>query len=418
LFGYFAIFLAGQFFPREDPVAALLATFAIFAVGFFARPIGGVVFGHIGDRLGRRTALATSLLLMTVATVAFGFLPTYRSIGVLAPILLLLCRILQGLSASAEIPGAQLLILEHTPTRHRGRAVALNNAAGSLGTAAAASVALVLVKTLSPDQMAGWGWRVAFLLAAPIGLVGVYVRRRLLEPAEFAALDASARRSFVPLSRALRTARSGMTVVALWSAATLLAGYLLGGFLPTYLIRTAHLAPDDAFTATVSTILISTLTMVAGGYLIDRYPLRRLALTVMTGLAVVAVPGLLIIISVQTLGAALIGQGLWALFIGPAYTIGAMISISLFPVAIRFTATAVAVNTGVSLFAGTAPYVSTWLVATTHSPLAPGFYLLVVALAGILAVALGLPKTRTPQPDRPAEPLPVDHRVDPARPEA
>ncbi|HEX8631718.1 MAG TPA: MFS transporter, partial [Catenuloplanes sp.] len=188
VYGYFATVLAAQFFPRQDPTAALLATFAIFAVGFFVRPIGAIIFGHIGDRVGRRPALASSLLLMTVATVAFGLLPTYASVGLLAPALLLLCRVLQGLSASAEVPGAQLFILEHAPAGRRGRAVAVNNAAGHLASAAAATVALVLSGLLSADQLAAWGWRLAFLIAAPIGLLGLYVRLRLLDSPAFLAL--------------------------------------------------------------------------------------------------------------------------------------------------------------------------------------------------------------------------------------
>ena len=227
VFGYFATFLAGQFFPRDEPTAALLATFGIFALGFLVRPIGGIIFGHLGDRAGRRVALALSLLSMTVATVAFGLLPTYASVGVLAPILLLLCRVLQGLSASAEIPGAQLLILEHARTNRRGRAVALNNAAGNLGTAVAASVALVLANVLSPDELASWGWRVAFLVAAPIGLVGLYVRTRVMESPAFLAINEGTRPASAPLVQALRTAKRGMLIVAVWMAAVLLAGYLL-----------------------------------------------------------------------------------------------------------------------------------------------------------------------------------------------
>ena len=391
IFGYFAIFLAGQFFPKQNETAALLATFAIFAVGFVVRPIGGVVFGHVGDRIGRRAALASALLLMTFATVAFGLLPTYADVGMLAPVLLVTCRILQGLSASAEIPGAQILVLEHTPVERRGRAVALNNAMGNLGTAVAATVALVLAKTLSPDQLAGWGWRVAFLAAAPIGLVGWYVRARVMESPEFGALGDRARRG-TPLPQALRTSSRGMLVVTLWMAAVLLGGYLLGGFLPGYLVKIVGLSPDAAFTATVSTVVVSLLSILVGGYLIDRFPLRRVAIGAMTGLALTAVPTFLVITSYQTLTAAVLAQGVCAVFIGLTYTTGAMLSVTLFPAAIRFTATAVAVNLGVTTFASTGPYVATWLVATTGSASAPGIYLFAVAAAGLAAAVVGLPR--------------------------
>jgi MHS family proline/betaine transporter-like MFS transporter len=157
IYGYFATVLSRQFFPPGDPTAALLATFAIFAVGFFLRPLGAVILGHVGDRFGRRTALAFSLLLMTLATVAFGLLPTYAAVGLLAPVLLLLCRMLQGLSVSAELPGGALLLLEHAPINRRGLAVSINTVGAGLGTVAAATVSLVLARLLSPDQLAAWG---------------------------------------------------------------------------------------------------------------------------------------------------------------------------------------------------------------------------------------------------------------------
>src|SRR3954454_4383285 len=199
IYGYFATVLSQQFFPPGDPTAALLATFAIFAVGFFLRPLGAVIFGHLGDRFGRRTALAFSLLLMTLATVAFGLLPTYAAVGLLAPALLLLCRVLQGLSVSAELPGAMLLLLEHTPINRRGLAVSINTVGSGIGTVAAATVSLILARLLSPDQLAAWGWRVAFLIAAPIGIVDLYVRTRLLDSPAFLALGETARQGRAPL---------------------------------------------------------------------------------------------------------------------------------------------------------------------------------------------------------------------------
>lgn len=398
VYGYFATILAAQFFPEQDPTAALLATFAIFAVGFFVRPVGAIIFGHVGDRVGRRPALAFSLLLMTLATVAFGLLPTYAMAGLLAPVLLLLCRVLQGLSASAEVPGAHVLILEHAPPGRRGRAVAVNNAAGHLASAAAATVGLVLARTLSPEQLAGWGWRLAFLLAAPIGLVGVYVRLRLLDSPAFVALGPRAREGRAPLARALGTAKRAMFVVGVWMAVTSLGVYVVVGFLPSYLVR-AGLSPADAFAANLIAVFVLASSALLGGYLVDRFPLRRVAIGVMAGVAVVAVPGLLIVTGGATFTTALIGQSLWALSLGATYTVGTMLSVVLIPVAVRFTATAVALNVGVAMFGSTAPYVSTWLVANTGSPIAPGVYLLATALVGLFTAIFYLPRRPVPTAD-------------------
>lgn len=392
VYGYFATILARLFFPGWDPTAALLATFAIFAVGFFVRPVGGIIFGHIGDRIGRRAALALSLMLMTVATVAFGLLPVHAGVGLLAPVLLLLCRVLQGLSASAEVPGAIVLILEHAPPNWRGRAVAINNAGANLGSAVAAAVGLTLAKLLTPEQLASWGWRIAFLIAAPIGLVGVYVRARLLDAPAFLALGEVARQGRPPLLRALGTAKRPMFVFLSWMAVAALAGYMVVSFLPSYLVRVVGLSEAEAFAASLLALLVQGVAALLAGYLADRLPLRGVAIGVIAGLAVVAVPGLLIINASGTMGAAMIGLTLWALFVGSTYSVGTMLSLALFPVAIRFTATAVALNLGFALFGGTAPYVSTWLVSTTGSPIAPGVYLSVAAVAGLLVAVIGLPR--------------------------
>jgi MFS family permease len=191
IYGYLASSLAGQFFPAGDPTAALLNTFAIFALGFVVRPLGGVVFGHVGDRLGRRTALITSILLMAIATLGIGVLPPYRTIGVAAPILLLICRLLQGFSIGGEYVGANIMVLEHSAVGRSGRTVSVNQVAAYLGAAAAAATSLLLASTLTPEQLAGWGWRLPFLAAVPLGLVGLYLRARVPEsPALPAARDA------------------------------------------------------------------------------------------------------------------------------------------------------------------------------------------------------------------------------------
>jgi MHS family proline/betaine transporter-like MFS transporter len=331
-------------------------------------------------------------MLMTVATVAFGLLPTYATVGLLAPVLLLLCRTLQGLSASAEVTGAQLLILEHAPAGRRGRAVAVNNAAGHLASAAAATTGLLLARLLSPEQLAGWGWRLAFLAAAPIGLVGLYVRTRLVDSPAFLALGERAKQGRAPLTQALRTAKRGMLIVGVWTAVTTLGVYLLVGLLPSYLVQTAGLSRTDAFTTNLIAVLTLASSALIGGYLLDRYPLRRVAIVAMAGVAVMAVPGFLIITEGRSFSAALTGQIMWTMFLGATYTTGTMLAVTLFPVAVRFTATALAFNIGIALFGSTAPYVSTWLVSTTHSPIAPGVYLLIAALAGLLSAYFGLPR--------------------------
>src|SRR5690349_985217 len=181
LYGYLAGALAERFFPADDPAAALLDTFAIFAVGFLVRPVGGLLFGHIGDRFGRRTALVSSILLIAGATLAIGLLPTYDAIGRAAPALLLICRLLQGLSIGGEYVGANILMLEHAGQGRYGRAVSANQVAAYLGAGAAATTCLLLAAALTREQMSAWGWRLPFLAALPLALGALYLRLRMPE---------------------------------------------------------------------------------------------------------------------------------------------------------------------------------------------------------------------------------------------
>jgi len=401
LYGYFAVILAGQFFPADDPAAALLATFGIFALGFAARPFGGMFFGHLGDRLGRRAAVTGSILLMAVATLAISVLPTYGQVGALASVLLLVCRLLQGFSVGGEVAGGNVFVLEHATPRWSGRAVSANLAAGTLGLAAASALSLLLATVLDDAALAAWGWRLPFALAAPLGLVGVYLRlrvsdtpafRRLLESGAATAAPDSTRR--FPLGHALRTAWRGMLVFGGFAAMVLLGSYLLVGFLPSYLTKVAGLSTTETFVANLAAAAALGAGALAGGYLLDRTSPRLAAIVCAVGVVATVLPGFLLV-QRGTLGAAVLGEVGWALFLGVGNVAGAALALHLFAVPIRYTATAFALNVTGALFAGTGPYLSAWLVDRSGNPTAPAVYLTAVGLVS-LAVAVSGIRTRPP----------------------
>ena len=385
LYGYLAGVLAQQFFPAGDPTAALLDTFAIFAVGFVVRPLGGLVFGHIGDRFGRRTALVSSILLVAVATPAIGLLPTYAEIGRAAPALLLACRLLQGFSIGGEYVGANILILEHAGPGRFGRAVSANQVAGYLGAAGAAATSLLLTAALTPGQISAWGWRLPFLAALPLGVFVLYLR---LHMPESSAVDRQASPA-LPLAVAARTGKRGMLVFAGWLTMVTLGGFLLFGYMPTYLNRVVGLGPVAAFGASLGGLAALAAGAIAGGHLVDRYPPRAVAIGSAVGVAVTTWPSF-VLMQHGTIAAALAGQVAWAGCVGVAATVSALLSVTEFPAPIRYTATALAYNMTVVLLGGTAPYVSTWLVARTRTPLAPAGYLVVMALVALGTAALAL----------------------------
>lgn len=386
VYGFFAIVISEQFFPSGNPTAALLNTFAIYAVGFAIRPLGGLVFGHVGDRLGRRPALVGTLLLMATATVGIALLPTYRTIGVWAPLLLLSCRLLQGFAIGGESAGANLLILEHASAGRQGRTVSINQVAGSLALAAAATTSFALASLLSDAQLAAWGWRLPFLTALPLALVGIYIRLRVAESPAFRAAEV---RPAFPLASALRTAKSGMLILAGWLAANALASYLIVGYMPTYLIREVGLSPAGAFGASLAVVIVTIVGALVGGYLVDRYRPWLVAACCGAGMALTAVPGFLIT-QRGGVAAAIAGQAILGAFVGVASTVSAMLGLLLFPVEVRYTAVALTYQVTLTLVGGTAPYVSTVLVSRTGSPIAPGWYLVVMALVALLAAVIGV----------------------------
>lgn len=380
LYGYFAGVLAKRFFPADDPTAALLNTFAIYAVGFAVRPIGGVVFGHVGDRVGRRPALAASMLLMAAGTLGIGLLPTYQSIGVWAPVSLLICRLVQGFAIAGEYVGANILILEHAADGRSGRAVSANQVAVYVGVAAAAATSLLLASALTPAQLAAWGWRVPFLAAVPLALVGLYIRASVPDSPALHAPGIT--RPRFPLVVALRTVKRGIAVFAGWLVMVTVGGFLLFGYMPTYLTRVVGLGATTAFGANLAAVFALAAGAVAGGHLVDRFPPRTVASASAVGVAVSVVPGFLLI-QQGTFATAVLGQAIWAVGIGIGATVSALLSASQFPVPVRFAATGLAYNVTVTVFGGTAPYVSTWLISRTHDPVAPAWYLAGAALLGL-----------------------------------
>lgn len=401
LYGYFASVFAVLFFPPGDPTAGLVNTFLIFAVGFVVRPLGGIVFGHVGDRIGRRPALVASILVMAVATLGIGLLPTYASIGLWAPALLLGCRLLQGFSVGGEYVGANVLILEHAAEDRSGRRVSANSVAGYLGIAAAGITSLVLATVLTDAQLASWGWRLPFLFALPLAAVGLYLRLRIPDSPAFR--QAEARRLRFPLGAALRHGWRGMLVYGGWIAMVGLGGYVLHTYMASYLKTVVGMDSAGAFGANLAAVAVLAAGAILGGVLVDRYPPWIVGFAAALGIALTVVPGFMIIREGSVV-AAIVGQAMWGVCLGIAATLGATLTKTQFPVEMRYTAAGFAHNVTVTLFGTTAPYLSAFLIDRTGNRLAPAWYLVAMACVG-MAVAVfalrGMPRRAVVAPGPP-----------------
>lgn len=384
VYAYLATTIGAVFFSTTDSATALLSSFAVFGVAFVVRPLGGLFFGYLGDRLGRQQTLAWVILLVSGATMGIGLLPSYASIGVAAPVLLVVLRLLQGFSAGGEMGGASVFVTEYAPARRRGFYVSWVEMGCIAGFLLGSVVALVLNFTLTDAQLLSWGWRVPFLMAGPLGAVGLYIRTKLDETPEFEVLRAQGEVAQHPLVETLRfhwRAVLRTAGYALFQNATL---YVILTFVPSFLSETLGYGGDLASLSAVITMSVICMLIPVMGLLSDRVG-RRPVLAASCLLALVtAVPlfslmdrgsGTLAIVAHVLLGAVL------AVFLG--VTLVAMNE--LFTTRVRYGGFSIGYNLSVSAFGGTAPFLVTLLIQWTGSNLAPAFYIMVAA-----AITLGV----------------------------
>lgn len=401
LYGYFATTIATLFFPGSDPSAALLKTFAIFGVGFFVRPFGGILFGHIGDHVGRRSALAMSVLLMSLSTAAIGLLPTHHAVGVAAPVLLLCCRLLQGFSAGGEYAGSNAFVIEYAPAGRRGRYASALPVSVVLGTAAGALVALLVTSQASAASLDSWAWRVPFFTALPLGLAGLYLRLRIEDSPVFRAVQNAGLVEQVPLAGAIRTARAAMITLFFWAIANAVGFYLLAGYMISYLTTQAHLASTPATLSYVIALLVFGLSSLATGRLTERVDRRVVGIAAVVGLGVAVMPAFALL-GAGSFGSAVAGLSLFGFFMGGISTTTSLLVVDLFPANVRYSASSLSYNLSYTAFGGSAPYVATWLVSRTHNNLAPGWYLLLAAVISLITMVLAVPhapETLLPETD-------------------
>lgn len=385
IYGFLATFIAGKFFPPGNETAALLNTFAIFAAAFFMRPLGGFVFGPLGDKLGRQRVLALVILLMSTATVLIGLLPTYASIGVAAPLLLLFLRCLQGFSAGGEYGGGAVYLAEFAAERRRGLTITFMVWSGVLGFLVGSATVTLLQALLPAAAMESYGWRIPFLIAGPLGLVGLYIRLRLDDTPQFAELSRSDRVAKSPLREAVKTSwRRILQVIGLFVVFNV-GYYVVFTFLPTYFIKTLEFSKTDAFVSMTLASLVALILILPLAMLSDRVGRRPMLIAGTVGFAVLGYP-LFALLNSGSLGAAIAAHcGLAvieSIYVSTAVSAG----VELFATTVRYSGFSIGYNICVAGFGGTTPYVVTWLTAQTGDALAPAWYLIVAAVVSLGAV--------------------------------
>jgi MFS transporter, MHS family, proline/betaine transporter len=386
VYGYFAGDIGHQFFSQASPGAQRLLAFAVFAIGFCARPIGSLVLGAVGDRMGRRALLVSSIALMGVATLLIGLLPGYESIGVAAPLLLIFLRLVQGFSVGGEFTGSMVYTTEWAGQSKRGFIAGLAAAGTTIGFMLGSASAWLVHASLGSDDVTEWGWRVPFIASAVFVLIGWLLRRGLQETP--AGEQAKAHRP--PLFRSLVSDWVPMVQTFAIAAMTNAAYYLVF----TYAVerRTSGSSGASAF------LLANTVSLAAvlfakplGGWVSDHIGRRRLMLLLTAITMVLMIPAMYLMLDGEPLLFAC-AQILLAVPIGMALGLQGAMLVELFPLRTRVTSMSFAYSVTLAIAGGTSPLVSAWLVERVGQPLAPAWYIM---LYGLIALAVLLPMKET-----------------------
>ena len=381
MYGFLATLIAKQFFPHEDQQASLLETFAVFAVAFALRPLGGVYFGRLGDKIGRKQTLSRTILLMAGATTLVGLLPTYAQVGIWAPIALTCARCLQGFSAGGEYAGACAFVMEHAEPGRRARVGSRLPISTFSAFACAASVAYLLDTALGSAAMAQWGWRIPFIAAAPMGLIGIYLRRRLGESPAFS--DAAHAKPHAPVRQAIQSHGGIIASLAAFIAVTALSFYTFTTYFATYLQVAGGMSRPQSLLVTVVALCLAVCMCPLAGRYAD-YVGRRRSMQTVCGLVLLTVYPSFQLAQQGSLVLAILGVTLQAM----GAVLSGVVTVALlsesFPTRIRYTASAMAYNLAYTLFGGTAPFVATYLIGVTGNRMAPAIYLMGIAVIALI----------------------------------
>ena len=385
LYGYFAPTLGKLFFPGSDPYVQLISTYGIFAAGFLMRPVGGLLFGTLGDKYGRKFALTLSLLMMAIPTACIGLLPTYASIGIWAPMLLACVRMIQGLALAGQFTGSITFIVEHAPADKRGAAGGTTILSLCAGMLLGSGIATFMAEILPQAAFESWGWRVPFLLGIVIAFVGFYIRHHTEESPHYEKAKDEGALSHTPVRETLRL-HLGKLVrgVGIYLSVTV-PFYTLTVFLNGFLSGILGYSIKDALLISTLSMILLMLLVVPTAALSDRWGRRRMLMATAVVYFIASYP-LFWLMTQPGFLSALTAVMLLTVIVGFYIGMAPTVFVELFPTSVRYTGMAISYNICAALFGGTAPIVETWMIKQAHGMnTVPAFYLMLCAALSFIA---------------------------------
>lgn len=384
IYAYGVTYISAALFPGETAEQTLFAL-ATFAISFLVRPLGGFFWGPLGDRYGRKAVLGVTIVMMAAATVGVGLIPSYASIGLGAPALLVLLRMVQGFSTGGEYGGAAIFMAEYAPDAKRGFYGSFLEVGTLAGFCGGALLMLGFSLLLGDAAMRDWAWRLPFLMAGPLGFVGVYLRSRMEETPLFREVEESGQGiSATPLRDLLRCHCRPLLAMSGLVIALNVVNYTLLSYMPTYLERRLGLSTDAALAVPIAGMLFMMVLLPFAGALSDRIGRKPMWLASLIGLMLAVVP--LYHLMGAGLASAVVGYALLGLLYVPQLATISATFPAFFPTPVRFAGFAIAYNLATSLFGGTAPAVNAWLIDWTGDPLMPAYVMILACMVGLLAL--------------------------------